>query len=160
VGEGTSVEIYLPRAAAIDQEEIPAPVPTEPRRGRETILVVEDETPLMNLVTRVLRDLGYQVLSADTAAEALRVVKEADGPLDLLLTDVVLPGEWQGPDLAHALLSSRPHLAVLYVSGYALGSLVPAGRLDERVNLLEKPFSLEALAATVRTVLDEARASR
>ncbi len=125
--------------------------------GKETILYVEDEVSLRKLVVRVLAGAGYRILSAGTAAEALRLNGEAESPPDLLLTDVVLPGDLQGNDLARELLASRPDLPVLFVSGYSRDALFTAGRLTEGVNLLEKPFGTEALASEVRRLLDQAR---
>jgi two-component system, cell cycle sensor histidine kinase and response regulator CckA len=153
-GKGTSFRIYLPRVVAPVEE--PAPVVTEQPAtpGGEIILVVEDEVSLRKLVARTLEGLGYRVMAAGTAAEALRVVEESDGRLDLLLTDVVLPGGLQGDALARELLASRPFLRVLFASGYTRDALVHSGRLDPGVNLLEKPFTASELAAMVRTVLD------
>jgi DNA-binding response OmpR family regulator len=116
-------------------------------------LVVEDEEALRFLVTRILEGLGYQVFVAATATEAQRVFDEIGGAVDLLLTDVVLPGGVQGNDLARCLLKSRPDLPVLYMSGYTRDAIVHAGRLDEGVNYLAKPFTPGALATAVREVL-------
>ena len=115
---------------------------------------MEDAVSLRNLVTRVLGSLGYRVLSAGTATEALQVLAKADCRLDLLLTDVVLPGGVHGNELARELLVSMPELPVLYVSGYPRNAIVHGGRLDEGVNFLEKPFTPDALARMVREVLD------
>jgi two-component system, cell cycle sensor histidine kinase and response regulator CckA len=157
-GRGATFTIYLPQV----REAAPAKSPPAPgvgaAPGRETILLVEDEVSLQKLVARVLGHLGYRVLVAGTAARALEVAGQADGPPDLLLTDVVLPGEMQGPDLARELLSQRPQLPVLFMSGYPRQTIGRAGRLDEGVNLLEKPFTGETLAAAVRLVLNQARA--
>jgi len=156
-GKGTNFTIYLPQVTAHAAEEIPAATARAQVGGTETILLVEDEVSLRNLVERVLGDLGYRVLVAGTATEALNVAGETDGPLDLLLTDVVLPGDKQGNDLARDLLSLGPDLTVLYMSGYPRNAIVHAGRLDEGVNFLEKPFTPEALARMVRAVLDQPR---
>ncbi len=159
LGKGTSFKIYLPRATASLRPESPVTIGEALTRGDETILVVEDEVSLRDLVTRVLGDLGYRVLAAGTGPEALQIAKEAECQLDLLLTDVVLPGGMQGNDLARGLSTSMPDLPVLYVSGYPRDSIVHAGRLDQGVNFLEKPFTPEALATMVRTVLNQARIS-
>jgi PAS domain S-box-containing protein len=158
-GKGTSFKIYLPRVTDAVSVVIPVDSGAPSARGEETILVVEDEVPLRNLVARVLGGLGYRVFVAGTGPEALRIAKEADFQLDLLLTDVVLPGGVQGNELARDLLSHAPDLPVLYVSGYARDAIVHAGRLDAGVNFLEKPFTPETLATKVRLVLDRPRGS-
>jgi PAS domain S-box-containing protein len=155
-GSGATFRVYLPRVLA---PVAPTPVialSVSSNRGYETILVVEDEDSLRTLVTRILGGLGYTVVTAATAAEALEILGESERAFDLLLTDVVLPGGMQGSDLARRLLSSRPELPVLYMSGYTRDAIVHAGRLDEGVNYLEKPFTPETLARMVRTVLDQA----
>ena len=159
-GKGTTFKIYLPRAETPARAEgvLPISAPLS-LRGDETILLVEDEVALRKLASRILSELGYVVLSAGTAAEALKVLAEASHEPDLLLTDLVLPGGTQGKDLALELLSTRPGLPVLFMSGYTRNAIVHAGRLDEGVNFLEKPFTPEALARMVRTVLDQARGS-
>ena len=158
-GKGAGFSIYLPRVTGSVPEEILASGGATATRGQETILLVEDEVSLRNLVARVLSGLGYRVLEAGTAAEALQVARQADGSLGLLLTDVVLPGDMQGNDLARDLLASTPDLPVLYVSGYPRDAIVSAGRLEPGLNFLEKPFAPEALAAMVRAVLNKPRAS-
>ena len=125
-------------------------------QGTETIPLVEDEATLRKLVARALSNLGYRVLTAGSGVEALRVVKETGGRLDLLLTDVVLSGGMRGNKLARTLVFSIPDLPVLYVSGYARETIVHSGRLDLAVNFLERPFTTEALASMVRTMLDQA----
>jgi two-component system cell cycle sensor histidine kinase/response regulator CckA len=153
-GKGTSFKIYLPWVIApVEEESLPTPRGTV-ARGDETILVVEDEVSLRNLVARVLGGLGYRVLVAGTSAEAMEIVKNADCRPDLLLTDVVLPGGLQGNELARELLISMPGLLVLYMSGYTRNAIVHAGRLDHGVNFLQKPFGPEALGSKVREVLD------
>jgi two-component system cell cycle sensor histidine kinase/response regulator CckA len=144
-GKGTTFTIYLPRVTASVEQEVPVADSAAEGRGTETILLVEDEISVRNLVARVLRDL----------AEARQVAGQADTRIDLLLTDVVLPGDVQGNELARDILSCRPDLPVLYVSGYARDALLHSNRLDQAVNLLEKPFTPEALAIMVRTLLDQ-----
>jgi two-component system cell cycle sensor histidine kinase/response regulator CckA len=156
-GRGTTFKIYLPRVIAPVEQESPAATGAALTRGDETILVVEDEISLRSLIARVLGSLGYRVLIAGTGAQALQVATEADSRLDLLLTDVVLPGGMQGTDLARDLLTSMPNLPVLYMSGYARDAIVHGGRLDEGVNFLEKPFTPDALAKMVRAVLSGGR---
>jgi two-component system cell cycle sensor histidine kinase/response regulator CckA len=157
--KGTTFKIYLPRietGAKAERQELPVSVSVF---GSETVMVVEDESALCALIARVLGKAGYEVLtyaSADAAADALDVGEVIP---DLLLTDVVLPGALQGKDLVDRALSARPDLPVLYMSGYTRNAIVHAGRLDEGVNFLEKPFTPEALARMVRQVLDQTGAA-
>jgi signal transduction histidine kinase len=156
-GQGSSFAIYLPRAEKGDISEEMVIPPHASARGDETIMVVEDERALRGLIGRVLAGAGYKTLSFASAQEALAALEQGECLLDMLLTDVMLPGAIQGHELALTVLASRPHLPVLYISGYARDALVHAGRLDERVNLLEKPFTPESLTDMVRNVLDMPR---
>jgi two-component system, cell cycle sensor histidine kinase and response regulator CckA len=158
LGSGTTFRVYLPRVIALVGLAPIAPSVLS-SRGHETILVVEDEDSLRTLVTRILGGFGYTVVTAATAGEALEILEETEVPFDLLLTDVVLPGGMQGSDLARSLHFSQPELPVLYMSGYTRDAITHAGRLDEGVNYLAKPFTPDALGRMVRTVLDQARAS-
>ena len=156
MGKGTSVDIYLPRAA---QPDLPDEILIPPHisvRGNETIMVVEDEKALQGLIGRILGASGYKTLIFSSAQEALAALEHEKSPIDLLLTDVMLPGPIQGHDLARTVLALRPHLPVLHISGYSRDALVHAGRLDEGVSLLEKPFTAESLTDMVREVLDQA----
>ncbi|HEX7277101.1 MAG TPA: response regulator, partial [Acidimicrobiales bacterium] len=128
---------------AVVREE---PAPPHDRRGGETILVVEDEDALRELVRLFLIRDGYQVLTAADGGEALEVAASYAGTIDLLLTDLIMP-LMLGPDLAERLSPLRPGLRVVYMSG---------GSLDEGDTLLRKPFSEQALLGLVRTVLDQA----
>jgi CheY-like chemotaxis protein len=154
-GAGTKVHIYLPRVEASVLAPDATGLGLTGRHGTETILVVEDETALRELVARVLRGIGYEVMVAATGSEALAIAQAAGTRFDLLLTDVVLPGTMQGNDLAKTLQETRPELPVLYMSGYPRDSIVRAGRLEEGVNLIEKPFTQAVLAAGIREVLDK-----
>lgn len=156
LGEGTTFKIYLPRVSApsslIDQSPSPdAP----PSRGQETIMVVEDEESLRRLVSRILGELGYTVVTAAQAAEALEILATTETSIDLLLTDIVLPGGIQGSELAMSLETSRPHLPVLLMSGYTRDAITHDGRLRDGVNYLEKPFTPQTLVEKVREVLDQ-----
>jgi signal transduction histidine kinase/ActR/RegA family two-component response regulator len=155
-GKGTSFKLYLPRVARPKSAPASVARATSSTRGQETILVVEDEDAIRGLVDRILDGLGYEVLTAATADEALKVLADGRSPVDLLLTDVVLPGSIQGNDLACSLLAIWPDLPVLYMSGYTRNATVHTGRLDAGVNFLEKPFTPDALGAKVRAVLDRA----
>jgi two-component system cell cycle sensor histidine kinase/response regulator CckA len=137
--------------------QTPSDRPTEaaapPARGSETLLLVEDETGVRELTKDILLAQGYRVLVAQDGVEALQVAQEHEGPIHLLITDVVMP-RLGGRELADQLRSSRPKMRVLYTSGYTDNALVHHGVLDEGVHFLSKPFELEALAHKVRDVLD------
>jgi CheY-like chemotaxis protein len=158
VDHGTTVRLYLPRHVA---EPAPAPAAIKPGEsadhagGRETILVVEDDPMVRSLVTERLRELGYRVLEAAEGAGALHILKGKE-PIDLLLTDVVLPGALTGRDLGDAALKLRPKLKILFSSGYTQSSIDHQGKLDPGVQFLPKPFRRTELAAKVREVLDGA----
>ncbi len=149
---GSIFSIYLPRAA----EPLSAahvPTPDEVRRGTETILLVEDEDSVRRLARRCLDAAGYTVLQASSAEEALEIAARHPGRLDLLLTDVIMPGA-SGPDLARLLLVRRPDLRVLFVSGYADTAMASRGFVEPGASFLQKPFAPDALARKVRDVLD------
>jgi len=153
VGRGTTVDVFLPRAQVVQQPVEPAVSPEAPRRGTETVLVVEDEPALLDLTTRSLKALGYRVLAAATPAEAIALVAGRTGPLDMLVTDVVLPG-MNGRSLAERLIANVPNLKFLLVSGYPDGVTGSGSVLDAHLYFLQKPFTPNALAAKVREVLD------
>jgi signal transduction histidine kinase/ActR/RegA family two-component response regulator len=153
-GKGTTFKVYLPvvkeeRAAAPDKEEAP-----EVPAGTETILLVEDEEIVRELARQVLEQKGYKVLTARHGAEALIVAEQYDGPIHLLLTDVVMP-EMNGKDLAERLLAIRSDLRVIYMSGYADAAIFQNGSVPETANYLQKPFTPASLLRKVREVLDE-----
>ena len=125
------------------------PVP----RGLETILLVEDELTILNVVTMILATQGYTVLQANTPAEALILAKEHPGEIRLLITDVIMP-KMNGKDLANGLQSLYPQLRCLFMSGYTADAITQHGVLHEGVNFIQKPFSLSDLAIKVREVLD------
>jgi CheY-like chemotaxis protein len=157
-GQGTSVHLYLPRhQGSIAANEDDAPEVEQPAcGGNETILLCEDDANVRAYSVEVLRDLGYHVLPARDGPSALAALEAADGPIDLLFTDVVLPGGMTGADLADAAGARQPGLRTLFTSGYARNAIVHHGRLDPGVELLSKPFSYRDLAAKVRDVLDRA----
>ncbi|MHC2019936.1 CHASE3 domain-containing protein [Methylobacterium sp. CM6247] len=153
-GDGTAVKIYLPRAigtvAAIGQR---SGVPMELPRGSATVLVVEDEAAVREIACAILSDLGYRVLEASDGEEALRVFGAHTASVDLLLTDVVLPGMVRGRELSERITAIRPDVKVLFMSGYTENSIVHHGRLDDGVQLIGKPFKREQLACKVAEVL-------
>jgi CheY-like chemotaxis protein len=157
--EGTSVKMYLPRAIGVDPTTIQrASAPADLPLGHATILVVEDETGVREITVAILRSLGYRVLDAKDGDEALRVAAEHTAGVDLLLTDVVLPGSLRGRELAERITARHPGVKVLFMSGYTENAIVHHGRLDDGVQLLSKPFKREQLARKVAETLS-ARAS-
>jgi PAS domain S-box-containing protein len=159
VGHGTTVKIYFPRftGRAADQSDEPPQRVTEGAQD-ETILIVEDDGELREYIADVLRGLNYRVFAAANAEAALAFVNQAWLRLDLMLTDVVMPG-LNGRQLADRVKELRPSLAIVYMTGYSRNAIVHHGRLDEGVEILQKPISQSELAAGVRKVLDR-RASR
>jgi len=158
LGSGTTFQVYLPRV-----EESIEPLPlqgsrTEIPRGSETVLLVEDEAALLDLISASLLDSGYTVLEAVDGVEALYLAERHKGVIHALLTDVVMP-QMSGPELSRRIAALRPEIKVLYMSGYVDNALTPLGALDAKVVFLQKPFELGKLAQKVREVLDEAPAS-
>jgi two-component system, cell cycle sensor histidine kinase and response regulator CckA len=151
-GLGTTFKVYFPRydtAVAIVQPSKAAPL----RGGTETILLVDDSAPLRGLTRRLLEDCGYTVLDAGDATQAIRLAVEQNGPLPLMITDVVMPG-LSGPGLAEKLTAVRSEMRVLYTSGYADDALAEHGILGTNYSFLEKPFTRDALIMKVRELLD------
>ncbi|MDE1995646.1 MAG: response regulator [Rhizobiaceae bacterium] len=153
VGEGTTIKLYFPRNRQI--EDVLAVNEHGPvTGGSETILVAEDDEQVRTTVVELLGDLGYRVLKAKDAASALTII-ESGVPIDLLFTDVVMPGPLKSAELARQARVRMPGLAVLFTSGYTENSIVHGGRLDPGLDLLSKPYSREALARKIRAVLSE-----
>jgi PAS domain S-box-containing protein len=152
LGLGTTFKIYLPRHKAKD-EKLPEPEETAPvTTGHETILLVEDEPMILEMTTVMLELQGYTVLPANSAGEAISLAREYADEIHLLLTDVVMP-EMNGRDLARNLLPLYPHLKCLFMSGYTANVIAHHGVLDEGVQFLQKPFTMQDLAAKIRAVL-------
>ncbi|OFW59950.1 MAG: hypothetical protein A2133_05250 [Actinobacteria bacterium RBG_16_64_13] len=154
LGRGTTLRVYLPRVDQPKKRRATALRASDSVVGNETILLVEDEAAVRELSTRVLTRLGYHVVAAANGDDAIVILENEDHPYDMLLTDVVLPGTMQGNEVARAARLLNPDLPVLYMSGYTRDAIVHAGRLDEGVNYLEKPFTPDRLAQRVREVLD------
>jgi PAS domain S-box-containing protein len=150
--QGTTFSIYLPRAEADESAEPEGNETDDLPEGTETVLVVEDEEAVRALARRVLRARGYRVLEAASAPDALALLESWDHRLDLLITDVVMPG-MGGPALAERLIRDRPDLRVLYISGYAEEAIQRHGELPAGGMLLEKPFTAEQLSRCVRDTL-------
>jgi CheY-like chemotaxis protein len=153
-GAGTTIKIYLPRLlTAIGLvESAAAAVPTGV--GHETILVVEDDADVRDYTAGVLRELGYRIVAAGDAAEASQHLA-GETRIDLLFTDVGLPGGVTGRRLAEAARAQRPGLKVLFTTGYARNAIVHNGTLDPGVELIVKPFTQRDLAQKIRAVLDD-----
>jgi PAS domain S-box-containing protein len=150
-GQGTTIRIYLPRTR--QEEDIATDVETGPvTGGTETVLVVEDDEDVRVAAIEMLSDLGYRVLRAKDAQSALAIV-ESGVPIDVLFTDVVMPGPLRSPELARKARERLPNIAVLFTSGYTDNAIVHGGRLDDGIELLSKPYAREALARKLRHIL-------
>jgi PAS domain S-box-containing protein len=152
-GRGTTFKVYLPEEMDEISVEAATPSVQTTDRGTETILLVEDEEGLRGFAAKLLRLKGYTVLEARNGESALLISKNHAGAIDLVLTDVVMPGI-SGREVAKQLLASRPRMRVIYMSGYTENAIVHHGVLDAGTNLLEKPFTPDSLARKIRAVLE------
>jgi PAS domain S-box-containing protein len=154
-GKGTTFKIYLPRLSGTGQVKSVRSTTMAEQAGQshETILLVEDEEHLRRLARESLANQGYNVIDAADGTAAIRLSHAHNGPIHLLLTDVIMPG-MNGRELANQISPSRPEMKVLYMSGYTENHIGHNGTLDEGITLLQKPFTLPALKAKVREVLD------
>jgi CheY-like chemotaxis protein len=153
---GSTFSVLLPRSMEVAEADAPAVSSAAPR-GRETVLVVEDEPAVRALASRTLSSLGYRVFEAATGAEALGIARRHSGEIAVLVSDVVMPG-MNGPAVAEGVAADCPDVRVVFMSGYADEAAAPDGRLAGAV-LITKPFDPDLLGRTVRSVLDEARAT-
>ena len=152
-GRGSTFKVYLPWVqAAVDSSQKDERSP-RPARGQETILVVEDEPQIRELINLLLTGYGYSVLIVGDPIEAVTISKKHNGPIHLLLTDVVLPGI-SGRQVAEQIAAHRPETRILFTSGYTTNAIVHHGVLDAGLHFLQKPFTMTTLAAKVREVLD------
>jgi two-component system, cell cycle sensor histidine kinase and response regulator CckA len=154
VGRGTTFRIYLPRVEDAIEPLVPAR-PMQTVGGSETVLLVEDESSVRQLVRETLQAGGYIVLEAEDGEVALKVASAHDGSIDILITDVVMPG-MSGQELSRRLCISDPELKVLYLSGYTEDSIIREGALEAGTAFLQKPFTLQTLSRKVREVLRNA----
>ena len=154
-GQGTTFKLYFPRVAESTTPANDRAVELARVRGNETILVVEDEDAVRDLTVRILKQLGYRVLSAPGGKEALEIANAHSSRISLLVTDVVMPG-MGGRQLADALTILRPEIKVLYVSGYTESNALNQGAVDAGAEFLAKPFHRDALASKIRQILDRA----
>jgi two-component system, cell cycle sensor histidine kinase and response regulator CckA len=151
--QGTTFRLYF-QASKQAAEKIEPVVETALRTGHETVLVAEDEDALREMVVSILRIQGYTVLEAASGTQALEIWHKADRPIDLLLTDMVMPGGIMGRELAECLLDQSPKLKVIYTSGYSPGMAGNDPVLFKGRNFLPKPYSIDKLAQFVRECLD------
>ncbi|MDB9823356.1 PAS domain S-box protein, partial [Deltaproteobacteria bacterium] len=154
LGQGSIFKIFLPRLKEGIKTEEKEQTPEENLSGSETVLIVEDDSALLNFAQKALHHYGYKVLTAKNGEDALRLNKKHEGPIDLLLTDVIM-SKMSGKETAERLQPLYPRMKIIYMSGYTDNSIVHLGVLARGVNFLEKPFSAESLARKVREVLDK-----
>jgi len=154
-GEGTSFKVYFPAvegdAGSVDKGD---KIPEDRIKGTKTILLVEDDEKLRRMAQKIFKTHKYTVLSVSNGDEALRLSGEHEGPIHLLLTDVVMPG-MIGKELAKQIESQRPKIKVLYMSGYTDNAIVHHGVLDKGINFIQKPFLPYDLVYKARKVLDQ-----
>ncbi len=152
-GEGTTFKLYLPRSTETEAAKKKPMTDEVPVAQGETVLVVEDDTDLRTLAVALLSNLGYQIIEAATGLSALEQLGSTTR-VNLLLTDIVLPGGMNGRELAAEVGRRAPEIKVLYMSGYTENAIVHHGRLDADAELLQKPFRRADLARAVRKALD------
>jgi PAS domain S-box-containing protein len=155
VGKGTTVTIYLPRhLGAVEDEDVTEQGAKLPRSEQgETVLIVDDEPTVRMLVTDILEDLGYTAIEAGASVAGLKVL-QSDVRIDLLVTDVGLPGGMNGRQMADAARVARPDLKVLFITGYAENAVLGHGQLDPGMAVLTKPFAIETMAARIRSIIE------
>ncbi|MFC7499572.1 PAS domain S-box protein [Enterovirga sp. GCM10030262] len=155
LGQGTTMCLYLPR----HDEDVPweeedvFSLPPEPTGEGEVVLVIDDEPTIRMLIAEVLGEAGYAVIEAPDGPAGLRVL-ESNARIDLLITDVGLPGGLNGRQVADAARAARPHLKVLFITGYAENAIIGRGRLEKGMHVLTKPFQMEALAERIRQIIE------
>jgi PAS domain S-box-containing protein len=155
VGQGTTAKIYLPRHHGTAEEALEAETREAPPRAHagETVLVVDDEPTVRMLIGDTLSELGYQAIEAADAASGLKVL-ESDVEIDLLITDVGLPGGMNGKQMADTARAKRPKLKILFITGYAENAAITNGHLDPGMHVMSKPFAMEKLASRIRAIIE------
>src|SRR4029077_1415508 len=153
LGHGTSFKVYLPRVDAAASQAVAEEPAAGSVDGSETVLVAEDEEAVRQIIEKALDAHGYRVLSAGDGGTALERAAAHAGPIDLLVTDVVMP-DMNGRELSRRLTEARPNVKTLYLSGYTDDAILHRGVLQEGVAFLQKPFSLRALARKIRQVIE------
>ncbi len=156
-GQGVTFKIYLPRTQGLEKEKETV-ISKEISKGTEIVLLVEDEESILSLGKAVLERFGYTVLTAHTPSEALALAKQCEGPIHLLVTDVVMP-EMNGKALKDAVEKLKPDIKILFMSGYTANVVMHRGILEKDVHFIQKPFSVNSLAGKVREVLDQEKKS-
>jgi two-component system cell cycle sensor histidine kinase/response regulator CckA len=154
IGKGTTFRVYIPY---VGEAEVEAEKPTRPVTvvgGTETILLVEDERPVRELVARVLQKHGYKILTASTGDEAVEVWNNRNCEIHLLLTDLIMPGNMNGRELAEKICAEHPGIKVVFTSGYSADIVGRDFKLEPEINFLQKPYHPQTLALTVRRCLD------
>jgi CheY-like chemotaxis protein len=156
VGAGTTVRIYLPRHRGKAEEELVESRLPEPQRAESggTVLVVDDEPSVRLLVTEILEDLGYSAIEAADSTAGLTVLR-SDARIDLLISDVGLPGGLNGRQMADAAREGRPDLKVLFITGYAENAAISNGQLEPGMHIVTKPFAMDHLAARIQSILSK-----
>lgn len=152
LGTGTTFKIYLPRCVYKSTAST-AEIQKEPVKGHETILLVEDEPAILAMTKTILNKIGYNVLGAETPGEAIKLAREYNGAIQLLMTDVIMP-EMNGRDLAKNILVLYPDIKRLFMSGYTADVIAHHGVLEDGVHFLQKPFNMNAMSEKIREVLD------
>jgi len=156
LGQGTTVCIYLPRHdrdGAVEEDELVSSPPASAGDG-EVVLVIDDEPTVRMLVGEVLGEAGYAVIEAPDGPAGLKVL-ESNARVDLLITDVGLPGGMNGRQVADAARVSRPTLKIVFITGYAENAVVGNGRLDKGMFVITKPFQMDSLAARIREIIKQ-----
>lgn len=153
-GQGTTFKIYLPRSVKEDEFKEEAEEAPSVDHGSGTVLLVEDDDMVRRMTAAMLTAIGYTVLVAETPMNALSISEKGDVPIDLLITDVVMP-EMSGPELRNKMLVSRPEIKVLFMSGYTSNVIVDHGMLEEGVHFIQKPFSKNDLASKIHDVIGD-----
>jgi CheY-like chemotaxis protein len=151
--EGTRFTVYFPRSDGYALAQSPEKDSGTPLSGTETILLVEDDRGVRNLVERVLNSRGYRVLSAEHGVDALQLASTQNGAIDLVLTDIVMP-TMSGREMVDALRLRQPGVRVIYMSGYTDDEILRRGLHDPTMSFIQKPFTAEHLATLVRKILD------
>ncbi|MBN1968660.1 MAG: PAS domain S-box protein [Candidatus Delongbacteria bacterium] len=153
VGVGTTFKIYFPKIDDIENRQEQLEDIVDVKGGKETILIVEDEELILDLATQMLEDYGYKILSSTSPFEAIKIVKNYDGKIDLLISDVKMP-EMNGRDLAKKIMEKVPDLKLLFMSGYTENVIAKHGVLEDGFNFIQKPFSFKNLAEKVHHILN------
>jgi CheY-like chemotaxis protein len=158
LGAGTTVEIRLPEVLDAPTA-IPGGLGQATAHGTETLLVIDDEDAVLQLLRRILTGLGYDVLAARDGPSAIAIARARAAPIDLILSDVIMPG-MTGPEAVAVVRMIHPEAAVLFASGYTADAITDRGVLPAGVELIEKPYTTRDLAARIRRVLDQRLAGR